>query len=61
MPHVIDTPQGGLLKYVLPCKEDNECVLLESEYKEKFPPIKLPKNQIKRLFLILGKIQIESL
>jgi len=56
--YVIDSSQGVLVKRVFEYEDENY-ILLVSDNKEKYPPFKIPKSDIRSLSIVLGVIRME--
>ena len=57
--YVLDTEQGMLVKKLMPCAEDDACVLCVSENATEFPPFRIPKTEIRSLSIVLGHVSVE--
>lgn len=57
--YVLDTEQGMLVKKLMPCAEDDACVLCVSENAAEFPPFRIPKSEIRSLSIVLGHVSVE--
>ena len=56
--YVIDSSQGVLVKRIFE-HEDPDYLLFVSDNKEKYPPYKFPKSDIRSLSIVLGVIRME--
>lgn len=57
--YVLDTVQGALVKRIFPDNDNPDCVICQSDNKEKYPPFSLPKEEIRSLSIVLGVIGLE--
>lgn len=57
--YVLDTEQGMLVKKLMPCAEDDACVLCVSENAAEFPPFRIPKSEIRSFSIVLGHVSVE--
>lgn len=58
--YVVVTPENRVLKMVRRAKNEKQNILLLSE-NPKYDPYEIPRNKIRAMFLVLGKITKESL
>lgn len=57
--YVIDTySQGGMIKKVVRCEEDDNFIVCKSENKD-YGDFKLPKSEIRSLSIVIGLIRVE--
>lgn len=57
--YVIDTySQGGMIKKVVYCEEDDNFIICKSENKD-YGDFKLPKSEIRSLSIVIGLIRVE--
>lgn len=57
--YVIDSSQGQLVKRIYEDKENSDNIVCKSDNDEKYPPFKMPKNDIRSLSLVLGAIKLD--
>lgn len=53
--HLLDTPQGILLKRIY---DDGDNILCKSEYSEKYPDFRISKSDIHSLYLVVGLLRM---
>ncbi len=56
--YVIDSRQGAMVKRLFEIEDDPDRVLCVSD-NEKYPPFKLPKDEIRSLSIVVGAIRLE--
>ncbi len=57
--YVMDTTQGPLVKRLFPSTEGDDKIRCHSENSEKFPDFDIPKDEVRRMALVVGYIGIE--
>ncbi len=57
-PYVLDTDQGAMVKRLLPCEEDGECLMCKSDNPD-YPLFKICKESIYSISVIVGVIRNE--
>lgn len=57
--YVIDSSQGALVKRIFEDETNSDNIICVSENKEKYPPFKMPKSDIRSLSLVLGAIKLD--
>ena len=57
--YVVDSEQGAMIKRLCYDPDNEECVLLKSENPD-YAPIRIPKNEIRQLALVVGLYRIEA-
>ncbi len=56
--YVIDSQQGAMVKRLFEIDGDEDHILCKSD-NEKYPPFKLPKDEIRSLSIVVGAIRLE--
>lgn len=56
--YVIDSQQGAMVQRLFEIEDDKESVLCKSD-NEDYPPFRLPKTEIRSLFIVVGVIRLE--
>ena len=57
--YVVDSSQGQLVKRIFEDESNPDNILCVSENKEKYPPFKMPKSDIRSVSLVLGAIKLD--
>ena len=57
--YMLDTVQGPLVKRLFDCPEDDSKIRCHSENTEKFPDFDIPKEDVRRMALVVGYIGLE--
>lgn len=58
--YVLDTTQGGMVKVLFECHEDNDYLICHSYNTDNYPDFRIPKSEIRSVAIVVASLKITN-